>query len=104
MPLLNKATVIGEWHGHFYEVDGKEYFQECTREEYDALALPNAGAPNVPGKWLYSTAGMKKYDTKDGFLDNTTFETLNTGDHVAVVNGKRTLLKGYVEAAGKLEI
>lgn len=54
---------------HFYELNGKVEALECSVEEYDSLALPNAGSPPLPqgAKWLQSIK-RPKFDTSDGTL------------------------------------
>lgn len=43
---LTETTIIGERSAHIFEDEqGNIVEQDCTREEYDALAEPNAGAP-----------------------------------------------------------
>ena len=64
---LTKVEKIGEMAIHFYELNGVVEAQECTLEEYASLALPGAGAPNLPegAKWVQSIQRVK-FDTPDG--------------------------------------
>lgn len=50
-------------------MNGEFFVQECTKEEYEALA--GSGVPNLPkgAKWVCS-GGISKYDTVSGFLEN----------------------------------
>lgn len=65
---LNRVSMVGTWHAHFYELDGKVLAQECTAAEHAALKVKDAGKPNVPGRWLYTSGPMRRYDTPDGFI------------------------------------
>lgn len=100
---ITKRHPIGEWHGHYYELDGVVSFQECTKEEYEALALPGAGAPNVPGKWLVSKGGMVKFDTENGFLQEADYWEPEEGKVVINLDGVGCLASTADILDGKLK-
>ncbi len=89
-PKLTKVNHLGQWHGHFFEVDGKEVMVECSLEEYRALGVKGAGAPPGPGKWLYSSGRMRKFDTNTGFIQE--------GQWAEVEDGKILVAIGYDQA------
>ena len=64
-----KVIKLGEMGIHFYELGGVVEAIECSVEEYDALALPNASSPLFPegAVWLQSIK-RPKFDTPDGTL------------------------------------
>lgn len=76
---LTKINTVGRWYFHQYELDGEFYTQECTKEEYDALALPGASAPNLPkgAKWINSQGNAAKFDTPSGFIENGQYAEVN---------------------------
>lgn len=69
---LKEVQQIGMWYCHFFDRGSGVESQECTKEEYESLGLPGAGAPNVPGRWI-SSAHLAKFDTVSGFLEEGTF-------------------------------
>lgn len=82
---LIKREYLGDGYFHFFtQKDGKEVTVECTKEEYDALALPNAINPTKKDcVWKFSAGGTIKVDTPSNFLGED--EYCIKGDEVVIV-------------------
>lgn len=75
-----KKDNLGEMGVHLYRLDGKVHAVECSVEEYDSLALPDAGAPKLPdgAEWIQSIK-RPKFDTPDGTLGEGEYGTDGKG-------------------------
>ncbi len=87
---LTKLTKLGQFYGHFYEDKTGEHFVECTQQEYEALGLKDAGAPNVPGKWIQSGC-YDKFNTPSGLIEDGTYHDDGVRQYVKI-NGKQGVL------------
>jgi hypothetical protein len=95
---LIKRNYLGEGYVHFFVNDetGEEAIVECTQEDYDALALPNAVNPTLKGHtWLQSHGKTIKVDTPTTILSKGEYCEFDGGAYVVPKDGK----PGKVELA-----
>lgn len=86
--ILTKRNIVGKWGFHVFEKDGITVEVPCTEEEYNALALPNAGQPtkeNFVWKFSYRT---DKFDTPTGFLSENEYAEYADGTFMVKINGR----------------
>lgn len=77
--MLQKVNIIGVKYVHIFRNEAGILEIECTKEEYDALGLPGAGAPDITPKgyeWVTSQ-GRNKYDTASGDLEDGQYADTN---------------------------
>ena len=80
---LVKRKYLGEGFYHHFRNNqtGEEVSVECSRKEYEALGLPNAGPAVLAGHtWLCSDGGTTRVDTPSGFLGDDEYTV--KGNHV----------------------
>jgi len=88
---LTKRTYLGEGYLHRFKnnITGEEIYEECTKEQYEALGV-KGGWKNNPVKdgwtWIGSCGGTIKVDTPDTVLGIN--EYCELPDRVVVNRGK----------------
>jgi hypothetical protein len=68
---LIKREYIGEGYTHWFRNNdtGELLAIPCSKEEYEAISLPNAKQPTLEGySWAYSNGGTIKVDSPDGVM------------------------------------
>ena len=86
---LNKVNIIGEqaWHV-FVDENGNKVQEECTLDEYDALAEKEPINPTKKGfTWSHSYKDWQ-YNTPSGRLEDNCYAIEPTGRIVAKQTGK----------------
>jgi len=82
---LTKRQYLGEGYVHiFADEKGNEVVVPCTKDEYEALALPNPTNPTLKGHtWKCSGGGTIKVDTPNTMLGED--EYCIKGEEVIIV-------------------
>lgn len=99
---LQQVNAVGERCFHYFtnQSTGEVVRVPCTDAEYDALALPGAGAPSYKKDFVWKSSTREiKYDTPDGDLPPDSFYTLDDGKHLVRLAGKKPFELAHVEAA-----
>lgn len=94
--MLEQVNIIGDKYVHvFYSADNLLEI-ECTKEEYEALGLPNAGQPTPPKGYTWASSHIrKKFDTLSGDLEDGQYADYDSEQGVAV-DKKMVKLPGYL--------
>lgn len=82
---LKKRKYLGKGYGHEFRniLTGKRKFVPCTQEEYENLALPDAGTkynpiPDEGWEWVCSHGGTVKVDTENTLLGENEFTIIGS--------------------------
>lgn len=86
---LTKKEYLGEGYVHkFIHKNGEVKYVPCTKEEYDALALPNPINPTLKNyTWVCSGGGTIKVDNPDTMLGDDEYCELPDGRVLATLSG-----------------
>jgi hypothetical protein len=73
----------------FEDSSGNEVVEECSLEDYRALALSNAGQPKREGlTWKFSIESIK-FDTPSGFLEKGCYWDAGDGTYCVSLDNER---------------